>query len=94
MLITNIILHKPVIKLRLAKKEVELPILVIPGMNANTIAVAVGYGRNEGLGKTAAGVGKNVYPFASFNGTTIDYFADVTCNGSEEKAKDCANADT
>ena len=53
----------------------ELPILVIPGMNANTIAVAVGYGRNEELGKTAAGVGQNVYPFASFNGTTVNYYA-------------------
>ncbi len=79
---------KPVIKLTVGKKEVELPILVIPGMNANTIAVAVGYGRNEGLGKTAAGVGKNVYPFASFNGTTIDYFAaDVTVTDQKRKQK-------
>ncbi|HRO71782.1 MAG TPA: [Fe-S]-binding protein, partial [Chitinophagaceae bacterium] len=36
--------QKPVIKLAVGNKEVELPILVIPGMNANTIAVAVGYG--------------------------------------------------
>ena len=79
---------KPVIKLTVGKKEVELPILVIPGMNANTIAVAVGYGRNEGLGKTAAGVGQNVYPFASFNGTTIDYFAaDVTVTDQKRKQK-------
>lgn len=79
---------KPVIKLTVGKKEVELPILVIPGMNANTIAVAVGYGRNEGLGKTAAGVGQNVYPFASFNGTTVDYFAsDVTVTDQKRKQK-------
>src|SRR5262249_51418757 len=51
------------------------PALVIPGMNAETIAVAVGYGRNDALGKTSAGVGKNVFPLASFNGTTVDYFA-------------------
>ncbi|WP_276502484.1 TAT-variant-translocated molybdopterin oxidoreductase [Terrimonas pollutisoli] len=80
--------QKPVIKLTIGNKEVELPILVIPGMNANTIAVAVGYGRNDGLGKTAAGVGKNVYPFASFNGTTIDYFApNVTVTDQKKKQK-------
>jgi Fe-S-cluster-containing dehydrogenase component len=78
---------KPVIKLTVGKKEVELPILVIPGMNGNTIAVAVGYGRNEGLGKTAAGVGQNVYPFASFNGTTVNYFADVTVTDQKRKQK-------
>ena len=76
------------IKLTVGKNEVELPIYVIPGMNANTIAVAVGYGRNEGLGKTAAGVGKNVYPFASFNGTTVDYFAaDVSVTDQKRKHK-------
>jgi molybdopterin-containing oxidoreductase family iron-sulfur binding subunit len=80
--------QKPVIKIAVGNKEVELPILVIPGMNAHTIAVAVGYGRNEGLGKTAAGVGKNVYPFASFNGTTIDYYApSVTVTDQKRKQK-------
>ncbi len=79
---------KPVIKIALGNKEVELPILVIPGMNGNTIAVAVGYGRSEGLGKTAAGVGKNVYPFTSFNGTTVDYFAgNVTVTDLNRKQK-------
>jgi len=65
--------EKPVIKLAVAGKELELPVLVIPGMNADTIAVALGYGRSQGMGKTAAGVGKNVYPFTSFNGTTVSY---------------------
>lgn len=64
---------KPVITITVGNKSVELPILVIPGMNPQTIAVAVGYGRNEGLGKTAGGVGKNVYQFAGFNGTTTEY---------------------
>jgi Fe-S-cluster-containing dehydrogenase component len=79
---------KPVIKIAVAgKKEVELPILVIPGMNSNTIAIAVGYGRSEGLGKTAAGVGKNVYHLASFDGTTFSYSAEaaVTDAGRKEK---------
>jgi MoCo/4Fe-4S cofactor protein with predicted Tat translocation signal len=69
---------KPTIKLTIGKKDVVLPVLAFPGMNANTIAVAVGYGRNEAIGVTAAGVGKNMYPFASFNGTTVDYSAAVT----------------
>ncbi|MEI9943892.1 MAG: hypothetical protein WDN26_06675 [Chitinophagaceae bacterium] len=47
--------EKPVIKITVGQKEIELPVLIIPGMNSNTIAVAVGYGRNEELGKTAAG---------------------------------------
>lgn len=67
--------HKPTIKLTVGKKEVILPVLVFPGMNKDTIAVAVGYGRNEAIGVTAAGVGKNMYPFTSFNGTTVDYHA-------------------
>jgi len=50
---------KPVIKVTVGKKEIELPILVIPGMNADTIAIAVGYGRNDGMGKTASVRGKN-----------------------------------
>lgn len=65
--------EKPVIKLSIGQKEVELPVLVIPGMNENTVAVAVGYGRNEGVGLVAAGVGKNIFPFTSFNGTTVEY---------------------
>jgi len=79
---------KPVIKITVAgKKEVELPILVIPGMNANTIAVAVGYGRSEGWGKTAAGVGKNVYHFAAFNGNNVDYSNAVTVEKTGRKEK-------
>lgn len=80
--------QKPVIKIAVGKKEVELPILVIPGMNPHTIAVAVGYGRSGKLGKTVEGVGENVYKFASFNGTTIDYCAvDVTVTDQDSKKK-------
>jgi MoCo/4Fe-4S cofactor protein with predicted Tat translocation signal len=72
---------KPIIKLSAGGKEISLPALVIPGMNANTIAVAVGYGRNAAYGKASEGVGKNAYPFARFNGTTIDYHTDITVDG-------------
>ena len=58
--------EKPVIKVTVGKNTVELPIMVVPGMDTNTIAIAVGYGRNPNLGKAlvhADGslVGKNVY---------------------------------
>ncbi|MBS1608407.1 MAG: TAT-variant-translocated molybdopterin oxidoreductase [Bacteroidetes bacterium] len=80
--------QKPVIKITAGKTEVELPVLVIPGMNADTIAVAVGYGRTDKLGKAAKEVGKNVYQFASFNGTTIDGFStDVTLANTGTKYK-------
>ena len=46
-------------------KSVELPVLIQPGQADNTVSVAIGYGR-EKAGKAASGVGKNMYPFASF----------------------------
>jgi molybdopterin-containing oxidoreductase family iron-sulfur binding subunit len=80
--------EKPVIELTIGKNKVELPVLVIPGMNADTIAVAVGYGRNEEMGVTAAGVGKNAYIYTSFNGTTVDYHVTgVTTTNLHKKFK-------
>ncbi|HVF97167.1 MAG TPA: TAT-variant-translocated molybdopterin oxidoreductase [Flavisolibacter sp.] len=73
-------MEKPVIELTANGKKVTLPVLVIPGMDANTIAVAVGYGRTEAFAKATAGVGQNVFPFARWNNTnrTVDYYNDVT----------------
>jgi molybdopterin-containing oxidoreductase family iron-sulfur binding subunit len=70
--------EKPVIKVKVRGKEVELPIIVIPGTQENTIAIAVGYGRSKGVGRSVnaadGGVlGKNAYPFLSFNGSTIEW---------------------
>ena len=79
--------QKPVIKITLGKKEMELPVLIVPGMQSNTIAVAVGYGRGEKLGKTAAGVGQNAYPFTSFDGTTVSYQGVVTLSDAGRKHK-------
>ena len=79
---------KPVVKINAGKKEMELPVLIIPGMDANTIAIAVGYGRTSALGKAAEGVGQNAYVFSSFNGATTDYFstdATVTKTGKTFK---------
>lgn len=69
--------EKPVVKITVNGKSVELPVIVIPGMHAATIALAVGYGREsankestaDNIGKSANGTGKNVYPLVGFNGT-------------------------
>lgn len=73
--------EKPVIKVTVNGKSVELPVIVLPGMNKNTIALAVGYGRESAnkedtetnIGKSANGAGKNVYPLIGFNGTNLYY---------------------
>ncbi|MBO9153124.1 TAT-variant-translocated molybdopterin oxidoreductase [Chitinophaga sp. GCM10012297] len=69
--------EKEVLKITSKGKTVELPLLIVPGIHPETIAIAVGYGRGkkEFIGKAAGEVGVNAYPFVSFNGTTFDYFA-------------------
>lgn len=79
--------EKPVVKVTAANGEsLELPILVIPGIQPNTIGIAVGYGRKsskdkdgewdktkENIGRAAAGAGKNVYPLIGTDGTSLQY---------------------
>jgi MoCo/4Fe-4S cofactor protein with predicted Tat translocation signal len=80
--------EKPVIEVTVGKNKFEIPVLVFPGINADTIAIAVGYGRNEAMGVTAAGVGKNVYGCATYNGATVDNYvagAAVTKLGKKYK---------
>lgn len=79
--------EKPVVKISVAgKSPVELPVIVIPGMNAATIALAVGYGREsankeetkEKIGKSANGAGKNVYPLVGLVNGTNSYSSVAT----------------
>ncbi len=72
--------EKPVVKITAANgKSVELPVIIIPGMHKDVVAVAVGYGResankettSDNIGKSANGAGKNVYPLVGFNGTNL-----------------------
>jgi MoCo/4Fe-4S cofactor protein with predicted Tat translocation signal len=75
--------EKPVIELTVANKPaIRLPILVMPGMDPNTIAVAVGYGRSANFAKAVQGVGVNVFQFARLNGANIAYYNDVTTSGA------------
>jgi len=81
--------EKPVVTVTVAgKKAIELPVLVIPGMDPNTIAIAVGYGRTDKLGLAAGNVGVNVYQFSSSNGASRDYYSpDVTVASAGRKEK-------
>ena len=79
---------KPVVKVKVGNKpEIELPVLLIPGMQTETVAIAVGYGRSEKVGRASVGVGQNVYQFASFNGTTVINYGDVTLEKSSTPYK-------
>jgi len=70
---------KKVVKVTVNGKSVELPALIIPGTQPDTIAIAIGYGRSEKLGKAVVGTGKNAFPFASISGSSVSFTqADVT----------------
>jgi MoCo/4Fe-4S cofactor protein with predicted Tat translocation signal len=66
---------KPLFTVTVGNKKETLPVLVIPGAAEGVIAVAVGYGRAEQVGLAAIGDGtnKNVFDWASFDGTTVQY---------------------
>jgi MoCo/4Fe-4S cofactor protein with predicted Tat translocation signal len=74
--------EKPVIKLKAGKTELKLPVLIVPGMEANTIAVAVGFGRSEKVGRAAVGAGQNAYKLA---GSTDWNISDVSIETTTEK---------
>jgi Fe-S-cluster-containing dehydrogenase component len=75
--------EKPVVKITTNGKTITLPVLIFPGIHPNVIALAVGYGRQSSdkdktgdyIGKAANGSGVNVYPLATFNGATVDYYS-------------------
>jgi len=79
---------KPVIKLKVGQMEMTLPVLVIPGMHKDVVAVALGYGRSEKTGKAAAGVGQNAFPLVGFNGQSFTYsVAGASVEGTKETFK-------
>jgi molybdopterin-containing oxidoreductase family iron-sulfur binding subunit len=84
---------KQVINVKAGGKTMSLPAVIIPGTNNEVIGIAVGYGRNSAnpentanfIGKAAAGVGKNAFPWLSFNGTTVEWYV---ADGDFEKTKE------
>lgn len=72
--------NRPVAKIVVNGKEMLLPVLVLPGMHPEVVAVALGYGRGgndlkgdalkasrKNIGVAASSTGKNVYPWVTFN---------------------------
>lgn len=65
----------PVAKVTINGKAIELPLIIQFGQAANTLAIAVGYGR-EKAGRAGDLVGKNVYPFLKAANGITGYAAD------------------
>lgn len=63
-----------VVQLSVGGKSIRGPVCVQPGVAANTVAVAVGYGRTN-AGKTADNRGFNAYALAPVVNGSIQYFA-------------------
>lgn len=77
---------KPVIKIKANGKEIDLPVIIVPGTQKNTIGIAVGYGRSEKVGVAVRGAGKNAYPLTSIVNGAVSYAvydATVTVTGDE-----------
>lgn len=66
--------------------SITLPVLMQPGMEKNTLAIALGYGR-EVCGKAGRNVGVNIYPLTTFKNQTRQYIRkNITINrGSGNK---------
>lgn len=57
-----------VLELNIGTKKLQLPALVQPGTEKNTVAIALGYGRTV-AGKVAKNLGTNVFGLVHFSGT-------------------------
>jgi len=80
--------EKKVLRVKAGNKEVTLPFLVVPGMNNNTIAIALGYGRSEKLGRAVKDAGKNVFGLAGVTDNTVSWVVpNVTVESTAEVYK-------
>lgn len=90
--ITEVVTKKQVATIKAANGySVDLPIMVIPGIPDNVVAIAVGYGRAASVGRAAASNpttgegGRNAFPFVSWNGQNFENFTSVTVTKSTAK---------
>ncbi len=88
--------EREVIRIKSGGKELTIPVMPVPGMPEGVFAIALGYGRQSAdpkntetfIGRAAAGAGKNVFPFASYNGSTVEWVAtDVSFEKTSEAYK-------
>lgn len=65
--------EKKVVAITVNGKTINLPVLIVPGTHADTVGIAVGFGRNKEFGKTSEGVGANAFQFTSLNNGTVSF---------------------
>lgn len=56
-------------------KEIVLPVVISYGQAQDTIAIALGFGRNQAFGPASFGSGENAYPYVKFENGTVVYSA-------------------
>jgi len=67
------------------KESQPMPVVFVPGMDNNTLGIAVGFGRQSAkaentsdyIGKSVVGAGWNAFPYLGYNGTTVEWSAIV-----------------
>lgn len=64
---------KKVVTITINNQSVNLPVLIIPGTEKNTVGIALGYGRIDSIGKAVIGAGKNVFLFTQLKNNTIQF---------------------
>ena len=88
--------ERQVVRIKANGSEITIPVMAVPGMPDGVFAMAVGYGRqsadpkNTGkyIGLAAVDAGKNVFPFAVNNGTTVEWFQpDISFEKTDDKYK-------
>ncbi|HEY8733454.1 MAG TPA: 4Fe-4S dicluster domain-containing protein, partial [Puia sp.] len=88
--------ERQLVKLKSNGAEMTIPVIAVPGIPDGVFAVALGYGRqsadpkNTGtyIGRAAVDAGKNAFPFAINNGTTIEWIIpDVNFEKTSEEYK-------
>ena len=95
--------ERQLVKIKANGEEITIPVIAVPGVPDGVFAIALGYGResadpkNTGdyIGRAAVGAGKNVFPFAVNNGTTIEWtVSDISFEKTTEEYTGSAGADS
>lgn len=73
-----------VAKVTVNGKEVQLPVVALPGQTPGTIGIALGYGRKFGR-KEDQIIGANVFPFVQY---ANNYFSTITAGATVEKTNE------
>ena len=86
---TEVNTKRPIVSVTTKNGHTEkMPVLVVPGMHNDVVAVAVGFGRDAKVGRAAASDatkgGKNAYPFLKLSETNFDYSNIVTIQKTNE----------